>query len=474
MRRCLSKERRKRLQHIGDARVELDESLAGPSNDATEAHPSPRAAGWRQALPWVGGIVLAVMTGYGVWVLTRPEIAPADLIRFTILPPNIGLQSDRRDLAISPDGTQIVYANRFTSAAEIHLRRFDQLISSSVQGAHGYGPFFSPNGEWIGFQSYGRTLQKISIAGGLPVTLAELDASVYGEDWGTDGQIILGTYLAGLFRVPEDGGEPEPLTTLEAGETSHVWPSIIPGANAVLFVIGSEIPLLFNAQLAVLNLDTREVTRLGLAGTSPQYVSTGHVVYVADDKSLNAVPFDTARLALSGNPVPLLENINTNESSGSAYYSVSDNGRLVYALGGSGPSAERSLVWVDRAGREEPLGAEPANYQEFDLSPEGGRLAVRVGSSEPVVWIYDLTDDTRRRLTFESDNVGAQFPIWTPDGERVAFGRAIVLAAGRWNGRGRAARQQRTSISSGVFSRWYDAHLRGPQWRTLPTGNAQA
>ena len=268
LRRCLSKERRKRLQHIGDARVELDESLAGPSNDATEAHPSPRAAGWRQALPWVGGIVLAVMTGYGVWVLTRPEIAPADLIRFTILPPNIGLQSDRRDLAISPDGTQIVYANRFTSAAEIHLRRFDQLISSSVQGAHGYGPFFSPNGEWIGFQSYGRTLQKISIAGGLPVTLAELDASVYGEDWGTDGQIILGTYLAGLFRVPEDGGEPEPLTTLEAGETSHVWPSIIPGANAVLFVIGSEIPLLFNAQLAVLNLDTREVTRLGLAGTS--------------------------------------------------------------------------------------------------------------------------------------------------------------------------------------------------------------
>ena len=361
------------------------------------------------------------MTGFGVWALTRPEVAPADLIRFTIVPQDIGVQSDRRDLAISPDGTQIVYANRFASG-DIHVHRLDGLTSTPLQNARGFGPFFSPDGEWVGFQSSGRALHKISVSGGLPVTLAELDASVYGGDWGADGQIILGTYLDGLFRVSEDRGEPEALTTLEAGETSHVWPSIIPGANAVLFVIGSEIPLLFNAQLAVLNLVTLEVTKLGLAGTNPQYVSTGHVVYVASDKSLNAVPFDTTRLELSGSPVPLLENINTIESSSSAYFSVSDNGRLVYALGGSGPSTDRSLVWVDRAGREEPLGVERANYQEFDLSPDGRRLAVRIGNADPAVWIYDLTDGTRARLTFESDNVGAQFPTWTPDGMRVAFG----------------------------------------------------
>ena len=196
----------------------------------------------------------------------------------------------------------------------------------------------------------------------------------------------------------------------------------------MLFVVAENAPLT-TGLLAVLELDTGAITRLGLAGVSPHYVSTGHLVYAAEDGSVWAVPFDADRLEVTGNPVPLVEGVAV-KGSGAANFSLSDNGRLVYVLGDVQEVAgfSRTLVWVDRDGREEPAVAEPRNFQEFSLSPDGTRVAARViGIEDPAVWIFDLVRNTNTRLTFEDDPRG--FPTWTPDGTRVAFGTPLAWKA---------------------------------------------
>ena len=364
-----------------------------------------------------------------MWTVTRPEVVPAGLVRFSVVPPDaapLSFAFSGRDLAISPDGTMVVYSGPGPdgSRSQLNLRPIDQLGAAPLRGGeNGVSPFFSPDGEWVGFVDFnGTTLQKVSIFGGPAVTLAESESPIVGASWGLDDQIIFGTPDRGLFRVPGGGGEPEPLTTpdSEQDETVYTWPFIMPGREAVVFVIGPGRPL-NTGQLAVLDLDTGDVARLNRAGVSPHYVSTGHLVYAAEDGSVRAVPFDADRLDVTGNPVPLIEGVAV-KGSGAANFSISDNGRLVYALRGVGGGLDQStLVWVDRDGREEPAVAEPRNFQEFSLSPDGTRVAARVsGTDDSDVWIFDLIRQTNTRLTFDGDP--SVFPTWTPDGTRVAFG----------------------------------------------------
>ena len=236
--------------------------------------------------------------------------------------------------------------------------------------------------------------------------------------WGTDDQIIFGTFGAGLFRVSGDGGEAEALTALdeEQGELTHYWPFIIPGGEAVVFAI-AEGGLLASGQLAVLDLGTGEITRLGLAGTSPHYVSTGHLVYAAVDDVVRAVPFDAATLEVVGDPVPLVEGVVT-KSSGAADFSISENGRLVYASGRT-DAGLRDLVWVDRDGREEPIAAPSRNYVIARVSPDGTRVALDTRDQENDIWVWDFAREVLTRLTVmpRLDQHGH----WTPDGRRVVF-----------------------------------------------------
>ena len=158
-----------------------------------------------------------------------------------------------------------------------------------------------------------------------------------------------------MLRVSGGGGEPETLTTLdtEQGETHHTWPFIIPGREAVVFVISTGTPLT-DGQLAVLDLSTGDVTRLGLAGISPHYVSTGHLVYAAEDASLLAVPFDATSLQVTGNPVPLVEGVAV-KTGGAADFSIADNGSLVYAPDSTGGREIVTLAWVGRDDTEERI-----------------------------------------------------------------------------------------------------------------------
>ncbi len=352
VRRCLEKDPRERVRDIGDVRLAMQGAFETTVSAPSEQGAAPTLRLWQRPVPVALAVLAALgLGGLAVWTLTRPDVIPADLIRFTIVPPDtapLNFAGGRQDLAISPDGTQVVYKgpDPSGSAPQLNLRPIDQLVGAPLRGGEaGLGPIVSPDGEWVGFLDYTNTstLQKVSIFGGPPVTLTESPNPIYGASWGADDQIVFGTNGAGLFRVPGGGGEPEALTTLdtEQGEVNHLWPFIIPGREAVVFVIGTgaDAPLT-TGQLAVLELDTGDVTRLGLAGVSPHYVSTGHLVYAAEDGSVRAVPFDATSLEVTGNPVPLVEGVMV-KLSGAANFSISDNGRLVYALG----AGNRGIQW---------------------------------------------------------------------------------------------------------------------------------
>ena len=263
----------------------------------------------------------------------------------------------------------------------------------------------------------------MSIFGGAPLTLTEAPSLIRGASWGTDDQIIFGTSDGGLFRVSGGGGDPETLTILdtEQGEQSHRWPSIIPGREAVVFAVGTATGggFLTSGQLAVLDLDTGVVTRLGLAGVSPHYVSTGHLVYAAEDGSVRAVPFDATSLEVTGNPVSLVEAVVV-KASGAANFGISENGRLVYVPDAGDAGVLTRLVVTGRDGAGTPL-AEIAGtgwYPRF--SPDGTRVAFAAqNAGEADVWVLDIERGTRTRLT--SEGLNRYFPVWSPDGSQLAF-----------------------------------------------------
>ena len=389
LRRSLAKDPKLRLREAGSAILEINESETEPDLERP-ASPSvtPQLHVWQRPVPAaIALLVASLVAGGGVWTMLtmlRPDIVPTGLVRFAIVPPDtaplrrVGLL---RDLAISPDGTQVVYVSSGPdeSGSQLNLRPIDQLTGAPLRGGEdAAGPFVSPAGEWVGFVDLrGTTLQKVSIFGGPPVTLAQSPGGpIVGASWGVDDQIIFGTREAGLFRVSGGGGEPEALTQLdtEQGEANHTWPFIIPGREAVVFVIGTGAPLT-TGQLAVLDLATGEVTRLGLAGVSPHYVSTGHLVYAAEDGSVRAVPFDATSLDVTGTPVPVIE-----------------------------PSAA---------------------YATPRLSPDGQWVAVTITSDDDRnadIWVIDAERGSRTRLTSAAE--ADRIPVWTPDGDRVTFASA--------------------------------------------------
>ena len=438
LRQCLKKDPKQRLPDIAAMRLALEGAFetGSPSSEPVAA---PQLQVWQRPMPAViAAVAIAAVTALGVWSLTLPDAVPEPgLARFTIVPPDIApldLQGRLRDLAISPDGTQVVYQSLSGTGPEglqLNLRPIDQLLALPLRGTEGSaGPFVSPDGEWVGFvdSATARVLQKVSIFGGPPVTLTESPAPVLGASWGADDQIIFGTAV-GLFRVSGGGGEPEALTTLdtEQGETDHWWPFIIPGHDAVVFVISTGTTRT-TGQLAVLDLVTGDVTRLGLAGFSPRYSASGHLVYAVEDGSVRAVPFDAASLTVTGSPVPLVEGVSV-KASGAANFSLSDTGTLVNIPAVAATAAvDGVLALVDRSGVVAPLDVPPGQYRSPRFSPDGRQLAVEIISGgQSDVWIYDVSGTSNiRRLTQAGNNTR---PAWTPDGRLVTFGSD---RDGRW------------------------------------------
>ena len=400
LRRCLQKDPRQRVQAIGDVRLAMEGAFETTATRQGGAVSQP--VGWRPSIVMAVAALLVLITGVAVWNL-KPE-APLPTARFSLsLPPGVSLTyTGRHVVALSPDGTRLVYS----ANEQLYLRAMDQMEATPVRGTEGgaRSPFFSPDGEWVGFWVGGQ-LKRVAIRGGAPVSLCEAQ-NPWGARWGADDTIVFGQRGAGIMQVSADGGTPEVLVAVDGtGEVAH-GPQVLPGEEAVLFTLGDGTNW-DDAQIVVHSLETGE-RKVLIEGRDARYVPTGHLVYVLDG-TLLAVPFDVDELEVTGGPVPMVEGVMTGTAaSGAAQFSVSDTGALVYVTGG-GPG-NRTLVWVDRDGSEEALAAEPRDYELPHISPDGGRLAVTVQQD---IWIWDFARATLNRFTFSPsiDRSG----VWSPD-----------------------------------------------------------
>ena len=426
--RCLEKDPKQRVHDVADVRLAMEGAFeTGVSRPSTQAVAASRSTG-QLALPWVAGFTLAVIASVAVWSVMRP--AALHVVRFAVspdeaLPLYIALRSP--DVAISPAGDQIAYLTESGAIAggQLHVRPLDQLTSETLVATGAINsPFFSPDGASVGFydnRPNAPVLQRVSVRGGPTSTICELPALLFGASWGDDGTIVFGTIdgESGLWRVPAVGGEPTLLTTPnpEQGEVDHVWPEMLPGGHAVLFTIMASA--INESQIAVLSLDTGEQKVLVRGGSFPRYAPTGHLLYGAQG-NLWAVGFDPDRLETHGDPVPVLEGVLMKDE-GVVNVGLSENGSLIYVPSDAGMTgAARTLVWVDREGREEALRAPPAPYESPRISPDGRAVAVEVrdpGNTD--VMVYDLARETPTRLTFDPSVDG--WPLWSPDSQRILF-----------------------------------------------------
>lgn len=414
VKKCLAKDPEDRWQTARDVWHELKWIAEGSSQAVAPAPiaitaPRSRVAGWILAC-----LLVAAITGIAVWSFTRKALPTPQITRFALtLPPGTRLaDTNQPNLALSPDGSRLVYAASSGSTQQLYLRAMDSPDAKPIPGTEGAtGPFFSPDGEWIGFFAGGK-LKKLPLSGGAPMILADA-AQPRGATWGADDTIVYAPITnAVLFRVPAGGGTPNAITAQKVDPRSR-WPEFLPGGKTVVYNPGIGDA----SAIVALRLDTGERRVLIQGGTSPHYLPTGHLVY-ARAGMLMAVPFDPARLAVKGAAVQILEGVSEQSGSGAAQFSVSKSGALVYIPGGVSGS-ENILVWVDRKGTVQPLPAPRRAYSAPAVSPDGKRVAVEIQDSPHNVWVYDIARNTLTRLTFEGANHN---PIWTPDGKRVTFG----------------------------------------------------
>src|SRR5712692_774487 len=422
VKKCLAKEREKRWQAASDVCDELKWIAEGGSQASlapTVPAKGTRALGRRALILSLGALLLvAVVTGLAVWNL-KPS-PPQPVSRTVInLPPGqqlAGLENGPA-VALSLDGTHLAYVAREGSTQQLYLRALDSLEAKAIPGTEGgVNPFFSPDGQWLGFFAGGK-LKKVSVDGGSAKKHGDA-ATSQGANWGRQGTIAFAPQnVSALQQVPDGGGTPQPLTRFEKGEISHRWPEFLPSGKAVLFAAATGAINFANAQVAVQSIGRGEKRNMLQAGTQPRYTPSGHLLY-AQRGTLMAVPFDPQQVTAKGAAVPVAEGVLQSLISGAAQYSFSATGSLVY-VSGSVQSARRRLVWVSRNGAEQPLAAPPHAYVFPRLSPDGRRVAVTIQEQETQVWLYDLTRETLTRLTFEGNQ--NYNPVWTPDGKRIAF-----------------------------------------------------
>lgn len=320
----------------------------------------------------------------------------------------------RHVVTLSPDGTRMVYvANNRVYHRAIDASEAVPIAGIVEEGAR--NPFYSPDGRWIGFW-HARQLKKISSAGGNPIVLCAAQ-NVQGASWTDDNMILYGQGADGIWRVSGDGGTPEQVVKVDAGQMAH-GPQLLPGGRAVLFTLarGND----WDAAQVVVQSLTNGTRRVVVDGaTDARYVPTGHLVY-ARQGTLLAVPFDPTVLASAGRAVRLIDDV-AQAPTGVAQFAIASNGTLVYlpkdAVEGS---LVRTLVWVDRNGVEEPIDAPARGYYAPRVSPDGARVAVEI---ENDIWIFDLSRQTLTRLT--NDPAFESVAIWTPDG------RAVIFSSGR-------------------------------------------
>jgi serine/threonine-protein kinase len=425
LRRTLDKDPKTRLRDIGEARMALTRG-PGEESPRVEARPPRRV----HQLGWVVAGVVTIALAVSLFALWRAATPIARQVeRYDVAAPLKSTLSlvGQPAVTIAPDGRTIVFAASSEGVSRLYVRRRDEVELRAIPGTEGAtSPVFSPDGLWVAFDS-GTELKKTTLDGP-PVGLATV-ADHRGIAWLDNQAIVFAPFAAGgLSRISASGGQPQRFSTLESakGERTHRWPTVLPGAAAVLFTVGTygSPDSYENSRIDALIVATGERRKVFEGASIVRYLP-GRLVF-SRGGLLYAVRFDANSLAVSGTPTVVARGVGGDVTTGAVHFAVSEDGVLVYVPDESGGGIRRRVTWVAPTGASETLALPPNAYNDLRISPDDSRMAVLVGASgSGDVWIHDFRRDTFTRLTFDGINAS---PIWSKDGQYVYF--AAIDASG--------------------------------------------
>jgi eukaryotic-like serine/threonine-protein kinase len=416
---CLAKDPEDRWQSARDLCREL--KWVAESDTFPKADQERRLIGFSPFRLGLLILTVAMISGLGAWYGARRGVRQTSPILKRFVIGVLTLVDAAVPLALSPDGSKLVYLSGSFESSQIYLRTLDQLDPTPLAGTlNARDTFFSPDGQWVGFGVAAGGFRKVPVTGGPVVSLCSSCPSLAGASWGSDGMIYFGDMSGGLSKISAEGGTPEPVTALDTGrgESGHVWPQLLPNGKGILFTVLTSDSA-GTSRIAVESFGANSRRIVLESGAYARYLPTGHLVY-AQSGTLFAAPFDLDRIAITGPPVPVLEHVSMNSRRGSARFSFSDEGTLAFVEAVA--MDQRSLVWVNRRGEREPISAPPRQFRHLSLSPDGKRLVVEVSQEGKTdLWSYDLPTGAFNRMTFD----GANFPVWTPDGTKITYSSVI-------------------------------------------------
>jgi eukaryotic-like serine/threonine-protein kinase len=423
-RSCLAKDPEDRWQSAHDVAGELkwigeSDSQAGAAAPVVVRRKNRERLAWEMTavilfVALAAAVVTAARYAHRVGALSRP-------MRLSIALPE---KSALRAVALSPDGTKLVFVGRDSSGKNaLWIRALDSLALQPLPGTENPSfPFWSPDSRFIGFFADGK-LKKINASGGSPQTLCDAPVN-RGGTWNRDGVILFAPVVTGpLYRVSASGGVPIPVTRFDPsrGEASHRWPFFLPDGRHFLYDVASFGSGGQQEKMGIYvgSLDSKEEKFLLRANSSVAYAPPGYLLFFRE-RSLMAQSFDAKGMHVTGEPFSIAEEVQYFPQHYGALFSVSENGVLLYqARSTSGVS---QLVWFDRSGKEMGSLGAPANQANPRISQDGKRVALdiidpQIGNMD--IWIYESSGGVATRFT--SDPAFEADPIWSPDGSRIVF-----------------------------------------------------
>ncbi|MEE4272068.1 MAG: protein kinase [Thermoanaerobaculales bacterium] len=476
--RCLAKKPRERLHDIADARITIQSPVGDVGLFAESTPSAPSRSRWPARVAWVltasvPAIAVAVLFG----VLNQHPAQPVTKAVIQLDPKKtlgsslFGSTSfgqmalSRTAVALSPDGRFLVYSAGDRTSSNLYLRALRDETASLLEGTEGaWLPIISPDGEWIGFfagDELGGALKRVRTRGGPVETICAVDVLPCSASWARDGSILFEQQLGGILQVDPAGGDPIVITTLEGDEIGHANPRLLDDGETLLFTSRpGNYRDWHNSRVVALSMRSGERSTLLNDASDAWYVSTGHLIFVRRG-TLMAAPLDLDRRVLTGAAVVVQESVrhavnttSVNAATLSGQFSIAENGTLAHLSGGVWPDAQCQPVWMDRNGAEEPLDIPPGRYFGIRVSPDGQRVIVPWSQhDQSQLWVFDIARGTFSRLHL-SDGYENN-PIWTPDGERVAYLAGPTVAGSvYWTDSDGSGEAEQLTTLSGVPASW--------------------
>ena len=470
---CLNKDAAERFQSAHDLKLQLE--MIAQMGAAPAARTSSQGA-LARSLPWGIAALLLVGLAAAGWRMLTVKAPEPSVTRFDV---NLGeLQivgtAAGARMTISPDGRVIVLSLRpnTTSKGRLYQRSLESMNLVPLAGTDGASqPFFSPDGKWVGFVADGK-LKKVSLSGGVPVTICDLPALEGAGSWGDNGTIAF-VSDGGLYTVPEGGGTPNHID-LGTATPRQSWVYFLPGSRAVLTSFQSDAGF----DIDLVRLDTGKIETLIRGGSWPRYLPSGHLLYAQFAKGsesagfsggLLAVPFDLKKLQKTGSPTPVMEEVRVG-SGGAGFYDVSRDGTMVYSVGMGEGSALMNLEWVDHGGKITSVDSPQHHFHDLRLSPDNTKLAYTSVDSAPDLYLFDLKRGVAQRLTFDGRSGK---PVFSPNGNDVIYASGQQPQQNLWRkpANGSGAAEQLTSGGAGTYETPYSVT---PDGKTLAYVEANA